>query len=107
MATATAKAWISTNRRLLAHDGDASATVLFARKGQALRMEQVTQFENAHDFFSGIEKPATKESPKGDKLDAMTIPQLKELCDAEGIEYDGFKLKADYLAALRAAPGGE
>ena len=63
--TATRKAW-ATRSGTLVEDGDPEAACLFARKGQRLSASSVAQFENAADFFSGIEGTA-QGAPAGER----------------------------------------
>lgn len=48
--------------------------------------------------------PASQE-PEEKALEDMTIPQLRELAEARGVDVSEFRLKADILAALQAAEG--
>lgn len=98
VVTATRKVWLSKDLQTLVADGDKKASVLFASRGHARRLDQVERFPNAGDFFAGIPAKVVE----GDGLEELTIPQLRERCDGEAIETKTFKLKSDFVAALRA-----
>ena len=58
---AARKVWL-TKSGALVEDGDADASMLFARKGQRMPVTSLARFDNASNFFPGL---ATAQEPQG------------------------------------------
>ena len=52
VTVATRRSWLPKSQGTLVKDGDPSAAVLFARKGQKIRVEDLARFPNAAEFFT-------------------------------------------------------
>lgn len=66
----------------------------------------------ASGFFEVVELNAAEEPPKGTltgtitKLDAMTVPQLKEYAKTNNIDLEGASKKEEILERIEAAQAG-
>jgi hypothetical protein len=64
-----------------------------SRRGQRLR-------KNPSPVVSSPALASPASPPEPSKFESMTVAELQEMCDELGVDYTGFRLKAEYIAAL-------
>lgn len=91
-----------------AHDTYKAGEFMVWTDGTARECIRETNFGPDDDpaAWSSPDKPAPAAAETVD-LEAMTIPQLKTYAQERGINLTGKTLKADIIAAIRAAEGAE